>query len=338
MKKSDLIHQIKEKILASRRIAVASHLRPDGDSICTSLALHFMGELLGVEIDAFIKDRIPFPFNHFPDINRIQISQIPPEQYDMIILLECANVSRSGQEALDQYFKINIDHHHSNDYYGDINWVDPDASAVGCMAFELAGALNLSLTPRIANQLYAAIVSDTGSFQFSNTTAQAFDICHQLVNKGAVPIEVSQMLYHNNPPEKIKLLGLVLSTLRMNPEGNIAIITMFKRFQDELNLKEIDTEDITTNARSIKGAQIVLFFKEIKPNVFRVSVRSKDDANSAMVAEHFGGGGHFHAAGFTIAGDHDQLLHDIPNTINRLLKKSLHENTKNIIINKSWTD
>jgi len=314
---------IKDKFLASERIAITSHLRPDGDSICTSLALYFMGKQLGKDIEIYIKDRIPFPFNNYPDVGVFNIGQVKPDGYDLIILLECANISRSGQDSIDSYFTINIDHHHSNDYYADINWVDPEAAAVACLAFELGKKLNIEFTPKIATQLYSAVVSDTGSFQFSNTKSHAFEICYQLVNYGAVPIEVSELLYNNNPPEKIQLLGKVLSTLQMNQEGNIAMITMFKKFLTDLNLKEIDTEDIMTYARTIKGAQMVLFFKEIKPEVFRVSVRSKGKANSAEVAEYFEGGGHLHAAGFTVSGKHDHLIKEIPEIANKILKKNI---------------
>ncbi len=321
---TEAIRQIKNKILESRRIAVLSHLRPDGDSICSSLSLHFMGEILGKELDVYIKDRLPFPFNNFPDVERIRIGEMPQgdDSYDCVILLECANVSRSGQSNLEDYFKINIDHHHSNDLYADINWVDPEAPAVACMIYHLGEELGITLTPRIATQLYSAIVSDTGSFQFSNTNAEAFKICYQLVNHGAVPIQVTEMLFNNNPWEKIKLMGQVLSTLSMSHDGNIAIITMFKRFLDDLNLKEIDSEEITTLARSIKGAGMVLFFKEMEPGTFRVSIRSKASADAAAVAEHYGGGGHRHAAGFTVSGKIEALTRDIPAEVNRLLKEN----------------
>jgi phosphoesterase RecJ-like protein len=319
--KNDPIALIKQKLTDCHRLAITSHLRPDGDSLCTSLALYYMGKLLDKEVSIYIKDRVPFPFNHFPDIDRIQIGQIPADKFDCVFLLECANVSRSGQDNLENYFKVNIDHHYSNDYYADINWVDPEAAAVACMIFRLGEELDIRITPQIATQLYSAIVSDTGSFQFSNTTAEAFEICHKLVNYGAVPIQVSEFLFNNNPPEKIKLLGLVLSTLQMNPEGNIAIITMSKQNREELNLNEVDTEDITTLARSIKGAKMVLFFKEIEPGTYRVSIRSKASANSALVAEHFGGGGHQHAAGFTVSGEYQKLLKEVPEVVNRLISE-----------------
>jgi phosphoesterase RecJ-like protein len=319
--KNDPENLICQKIHESQRIVVTSHLRPDGDSICTGLALAFIGELLGKQVEIINKDKTPFPLNNVPDIEKIKIGQIPAQGFDLAVLLECANVSRSGQENLNDYFKINIDHHHSNDYYADINWVDPEASAVAEMIYTLGEKLNIQFTPQIANHLYCAIVSDTGSFQFSNTSSRSFEVCHELIDHGASSIQIAELLFNNNSPEKIKLLGHVLSTLQMNTKGNIATITMFSEYLDSLHLKEVDTEDITTLARSIKGVQMVLFFKEIEKNTFRVSLRSKGKANAAYVAEHFGGGGHLHAAGFTVTGEYTKLVKEIPEAVAQLLKK-----------------
>lgn len=319
--KKEPVGLISRKILESQRIVITSHLRPDGDSICTGLALYFMGELLGKKMAYINKDVTPFPFNHFPENEKIQIGQIPSRAYDMIILLECASVARSGQENIGDYYKVNIDHHHSNYHYADINWVDPEASAVAEMVYLLGGKLNIHFSSRIANLLYCAIISDTGSFQFSNTRARSFEVCYKLIKHGANPTKVSERLYNNNTPEKIKLLGEVLSTLQMNKKGNIAIITMFKKHLDPLNMKEIDTEDITTFARSIKGVEMVLFFKEMRKDTFRVSLRSRGRANAASVAEYFGGGGHLHAAGFPVKGKYENLLKEIPEAVEKLLEK-----------------
>jgi phosphoesterase RecJ-like protein len=317
--KNDSIRLIREKILSSRRVVITSHLRPDGDSVCTSLALAGMGELLHKDMSIINNDPSPVPFNQMPEAKKIKIGQIPPGKFDLVILLECANVSRSGQASLDGYFKINIDHHYSNDLYAEINWVDPNASAVGEMAFTLAEKMHLPLTPKIADHLYCAIVSDTGSFQFSNTTARSFEVCHKLVKAGANPIKITEFLFNTNPPQKVKLLGQVLSTLMMNKKGNIATITMFKKHLEELHLREIDTEDITTLARSIRGVEMVLFFKEMAKDTFRVSLRSKGTANAAAIAEYFGGGGHVHAAGFTAVGPYRVLIRDVPSRIEKLL-------------------
>lgn len=320
--KNDPVDLIQKKFVQSQRIVITSHLRPDGDSICTSLALYFMGKNLGKDMAIFNKDNTPFPFNLYPDINNIQIGQISPQKFDAVILLECANVSRSGQLDIDKYFKINMDHHFSNDFYADINWVDPQASAVAELAFKLGKKLDVKFTPKIANHLYCGIVSDTGSFQFSNTNADTFKSCYELVSLGATPIKVSERLFNNNPPEKIKLMGYVLSTLQMNETGDVAVITMFKEHLDDLRLKEIETEDITTLTRSIKGVKMVLFFKEMARDTFRVSIRSKGKSNAALVAEYFGGGGHRHAAGFTAIGQHEKLLQEIPEKVRKILAES----------------
>jgi phosphoesterase RecJ-like protein len=313
---------IAARIKASRRIVVTSHLRPDGDSLCTALALALMGGLLGKETAVINHDPTPLPFCGFPGFAGIRIGPIRPADFDTIILLECADVSRSGHEGIDGAFKINIDHHYSNTPYADINWIDPEAPAVGEMAFDLSRFLGIRPTPEIAEHLYCAIVSDTGSFQFSNTTPRALAAATELARLGASPIRVAEKLYNNNRPEKIQLLGRVLSTLSMNPKGNIAIISMFRRDTESLNIKEIDTEDMTTLARSIRGVEMVMFFKEMAAETFRVSLRSKGSANAARVAEHFGGGGHVHASGFTVHGPYERLIREIPGAVETLLEQA----------------
>lgn len=316
---TDPRERIAARIKGSRRIAVTSHLRPDGDSLCTALALARACEILGKEAAIVNRDETPVPFSSFPETHRVRIGQIDASEFDTVVLLECADVSRSGQEGLQSAYKINIDHHYSNTPYADINWIDPEAPAVGEMAFELCPFLGITPTPEIAELLYCAIASDTGSFQFSNTTARALGASTELVRLGASPIRVSERLFNNNPPEKIRLLGRVLSTLTMNERGNIACISMFRGDVESLNMNAVDTEDMTTLARSIRGVEMVLFFKEMSPETFRVSLRSKGRANAARVAEHFGGGGHVHASGFTAYGPYERLSVEVPRTVEALL-------------------
>jgi phosphoesterase RecJ-like protein len=307
----EIIKEITKKIKESKKIAITSHLRPDGDSICTSIALSLMFEQLGKEVKLMNKDKTPFPFESFPLTKKIKIGQIKGENFDLVILLECADVSRSGQRGISDNFLINIDHHHSNNHYANINWVEPKISAVGEMAFYLGKELGVKFTPDISTYLYAAIASDTGSFQFSNTTADALEVCSKLIRYGAEPIEINEILFAQNTPEKIKLMGQVLSTLEINYGGKIALITMYKKFLDRLKIKELDTEEITTLVRSIKGVEIVVFFKQMDHTKFRVSLRSKGRLNAATLAERFGGGGHFHAAGFSITGEYSKIVENV---------------------------
>ncbi len=315
------IDRIAEAILSSRSLVITSHLRPDGDSLCTALALALAIEQMGKRADTINADPTPAPFSSFPECARIRVGSIAASSYDAIILLECADVSRSGHAGLDGAFKINIDHHYSNDHYADINWVVPGASAVGEMVFELVERLPVRLTPDIAGHLYCAIASDTGSFQFSNTTARAFEVCHRLLEAGADPLKTSEALFHNNSAAKILLLGRVLNTLTLNQNGGIAVLTMSRSVLRELGLDAVDTEDITTLARSIKGVDVVLFFKEMEAETFRVSIRSRGEAHAAAIAEHFGGGGHAHAAGFTVRGPYAQLILEIPKKVELMLQQ-----------------
>ena len=189
------------------------------------------------------------------------------------------------------------------------------------MGYVLAERLKVKWTRRIANHLYSAIVSDTGSFQFSNTTAEALHASALLISRGANPITVSERLFNNYAPEKVRLLGQVLTTLKMNDKGDIAVISMFRRDLAPFDHNEVDTEDITTLARSIKDVEVVLFFKEMESkNTFRVSIRSKGKAHAAAIAEQFGGGGHVHAAGFTALGDYKRLAREIPAKVEQLLR------------------
>ncbi len=311
--------QIADRIRNSKRMAVTSHQRPDGDSLCTALSIKLLAESLGVQVDLVNADRTPLPFNGHPEAALIRIGQIDPREYDTILLLECADVSRSGQEHIDGAYKINIDHHYSNTPYADLNWIDPTAAAVGEMVFRLVPYLGAPLTPEVAENLFCAISSDTGSFQFSNTTSSALETCAALVRAGANPVRVSERLFGNLAPGKVLLLGRVLSSLRINSGSGLAVISMFKRDTEEFGLQEVDTEDITSLARAVKGVRMVMFFKEMAPEVFRVSLRSKGSANAALVAEHFGGGGHVHASGFTVYGPFDTLVREVPATVERLL-------------------
>jgi len=313
---------IAARIKASKRIAITSHLRPDGDSLCTALALSKMGRLLGKDTAIINHDPTPVPFSGFSELAEVRHGQIRAEDFDTIVLLECADVSRSGQEGLAGAFKVNIDHHYSNTPYADINWIDPVAPAVGEMVFELSRFLGVTPTPEIAESLYCAIFSDTGSFHFSNTTTRALAAAAELARLGASPVRVAEKLYYNNRPEKILLLGRVLSSLTMNGKGTIAVISMFKQDTEALHLKDVDTEDMTTLARSISGVELVMFFKEMGPETFRVSLRSKGSANAARVAEHFGGGGHVHASGFTVCGPYEKLVREVPATVEALLESA----------------
>ncbi len=297
--------KIAEGIRSARAIAICSHLRPDADSIGSGLALLLMLRQLGKQAEFINADRSPSPVNRLPGHEHIIRGQIRPRPFDLVFLIEGGGEERTGQKDLAGYERIIIDHHLPSGEGGSgLDWVVPEAAAVGELVYELGLELGAEFSRDIAFNLYAAIASDTGSFKYSNTTARSLAIASDLARRGGFsPFEVSNLLFNSNPPEKIRMLTRVLSTLETALDGRVAMIHFRREFLDRLELKDIETEDIIAVARSIDGVLVLLFFKEIGENHYRVSIRSRNEFSARRVAQAFQGDGHHHAAGFFYRGD-----------------------------------
>ena len=312
--------QIAEKISKARTIAISSHVRPDADSIGSGLALSLMLKQLGKDTYYYNTDRAPHPISQLPGYGDIRFRQIYPDPFDLVILIEGGSEERTGQKNLKNYYSISIDHHSTSSDDANINWVVPEAAAVGELIYELGLEMKVIFSRDIAFNLYAAIASDTGSFKYSNTTATSLAIASDLATRGGFyPCEVSNMLFNSNPHEKIQMLTRVLSTLEMALDERVAMIDFQRSFLKHLSLKDIETEDIIAIARSIKSVQVLLFFKEIADNYYRISIRSRDNFSAQQIAQVFNGGGHHQAAGFFYRGE----LAVAKKEILQLIKKQL---------------
>jgi len=304
--------KVAEAIKKANRIAISSHIRPDADTIGSGLALYLILEQLGKNVYYYNTDRAPYPLTELPGFKVIRYQQIYPESFDTVILVEGGTEERTGMKNLSHYFTINIDHHATSSYNCNINWVNPNAAAVGELIYDLAQSLEIRWTRDIGINLYAAISSDTGSFKYSNTTAKSLRIASELVRKcHFAPVEVSDLLFYSNHYEKVQMLQKVLATLELFMEKRVAMIHFKRRFLDQLTLKDIETEDVISIARSIQGVEVTLFFKEIGDNYYRISIRSRGDFCSQEVAKVFNGGGHPHAAGFFFRGSIEDAKRDV---------------------------
>jgi len=313
--------KIAEAIRNSQRMVISSHIRPDADSIGSGLALYLILKQLGKDVYYYNTDRAPYPLTDLPSHHAIRYKQIYPESFDIVILVEGATESRTGMTHLDDYYTINIDHHSSSSYNCNLNWVDADAAATAELVYELAVELQVRLTRDIGFNLYAAITADTGSFKYSNTSCKSLRIASKLVkNCEFTPVEVSDLLFYSNHMEKVQMITKVLSTLELRLNDKVAIIDFKRKFLKRFNLKDIETEDVISIARSIQGVDVTLFFKEIGDNHFRISIRSRGETNSQEVAKEYNGGGHFHAAGFFYQGDLESAKNDVINTIKKQFK------------------
>ena len=298
-----MLSQVVQLIEQKYRFMITSHIRPDGDGLGSGLALYWMLRSLGKDVDVVLRDRVPPSYTVLPGTELVLVQDDVTEDYDAAFIIECSDVERPGLPSLKDQFVVNIDHHSTTMPFGDINWIDPTAAAVGEMIYNLSKALGIEVTKEIAECIYTALLTDTGSFHFSNTTERTLKIASELVRRGVEPARISQALFYSHSFSKIKLLGLVLSGIQRDDSGRVAWIRLDRETMYEADACDEDADGIVNHALSVGEVEAVAFFKELEPDVYRVSLRSKGKSNVAKVAETFGGGGHRNAAGCRIEGD-----------------------------------
>lgn len=302
-----MLSQVVQLIEQKYRFMITSHIRPDGDGLGSGLALYWMLRSLGKDVDVILRDRVPPSYTVLPGTDRVLVQDDVAENYDAAFIIECSDVERPGLPSLKNQVVVNIDHHSTTVPFGNINWIDPTAAAVGEMIYNLSKALGIEVTKEIAECIYTALLTDTGSFHFSNTTERTLKIASELVRRGVEPARISQALFYSHSFSKIKLLGLVLSGIQRDESGRVAWIKLDRETMYEADACEEDADGIVNQALSVGEVEAVAFFKELAPDAYRVSLRSKGKSNVAKVAETFGGGGHRNAAGCRIKGDFEEV-------------------------------
>ncbi|MGH9596877.1 MAG: DHH family phosphoesterase [Edaphobacter sp.] len=290
------------------RFLLTSHARPDGDAIGSVLALAEVLDQLGCRVDVVLADPIPSTYSTLPNLHRIHHT---PSAGDIVadpnvpaILLECDGIARTGLLGLEGRTLINIDHHASGRPFASVNWIDEHACAVAAMIYRIAIAANVKITPSMATCLYAAILSDTGAFTYSSTTADTFALVHDLAAHGANPSQIARDIYFSNPATKIHLLGIALSNLQT--EDDLAWTWVTAKDMERIGAIAEDCEGVVNYLISIAGVEAAVFLREVPDaSQFRLSIRSKGKLDVARIAEHFGGGGHRNASGCTLDGPLD---------------------------------
>jgi phosphoesterase RecJ-like protein len=248
------------------------------------------------------RDAVPAPFRTFPGTDRIEVADRLNGSADAVVVLECSTLARPDVAGLDALFVINIDHHAGNTMYGAVNWFDVSAAACGEMVFDLVAALDVPLTLEIATHVYVAILTDTGSFHYSSITPRTFDICRQCTEAGVSPPAVARSIFDSNNLGRLKLFGAVLSRMRLDDSGRIAIVDVDRQLAQDCGGTYDDTEGLINLPLTVKEILAVVFFKENGPGDWRISMRSKGEIDGNAVAKTFGGGGHKNASGCSARG------------------------------------
>ena len=320
-------HEIAEAINQAHRIAILSHVRPDGDAIGSQLALTLSLQQMGKEASAWNEDGLPESFRFLAKSDLIHRPPGEPQEFDLAIALDTASQQRLGTalHAIRHANRwINIDHHISNPGYGDLVYIDPVAPATGQIVYEFLRAENLPLTQAAADGLYTAISTDTGSFRYANTTARTFEIASELIKTGVNAAAIANKLYESYPKRRVLLLGEILPKAEFAAGDRIASLVLTNETKERLGIQPDDIDGLIDSVRSVEPVLVALFFEELPEGKIRLSMRSKGDrVDVNKICGEFGGGGHPRAAGARIRGNLEEVS-------SKVLQRVLHEITKSL--------
>jgi len=282
-----------------KKFFVATHINPEGDALGSSIALSMALALLGKKTLLYDKDTVPYFYHYLPGHENF-MSSIPPSIQNEwpLVLLDCNSLERAGIVGLNFRYSVVIDHHETESNFGDIRWIEPEAAATGMMIFSIIKELGVPLTRDIAVNLYSAIAIDTGTFRYSNTTADVLRVSAELIEAGANPASIASNLYEMWSRKRFELLILVLNTFEI--KNNIAMTSVTQEMFRKTGTAPEDTESFSGFPRAIEDITISAFFREVSKNSWKVSLRSRGEVNVATIAAHFKGGGHKNAAGYKI--------------------------------------
>lgn len=304
---NDSLSVIARELRAARRIACASHIRPDGDALGSLLGFALSMKLAGKEVIALSNDGVPWHLDFLPGANIVQRPEGLALDVDVAVALDTATKDRLGANTMNAFSNaptlINIDHHSSNPRYGHLNFIDSQAPAVGEIVYDLLSTEGFPMDNAVRENLFAAISTDTGSFQYSSTTAHTHEIVAAMMREGLDTARMARLLYNQNPMRRVELLRTMLNEVKFCANNRIASWNYTQATKQRIGVQPGDSEGLIDMLRAIDTVTAAVIFEEQRDGNIRVSARSKDErVNVANVCALFGGGGHHAAAGATLTG------------------------------------
>jgi phosphoesterase RecJ-like protein len=320
-----VLSQVVELIENKNNFAITTHVRPDGDGIGSSLGLCWLLRSLGKNAEVIVSDGIPQTYYSLPGADEIvHVTRVEDAKYEAIFVIECSDIERPGIENLENQFTVNIDHHSTCEHFGTINWIDPTASACGEMIYNLCKAIGGRISREIAECLYMALVTDTGSFHFPNTTDRTLKVASELVKAGVKPAKISEAVYNSYPWSRIELMSKVLGTVKRDASGRVAWMRQTLEMRESSGMMDGDNNGFVNIPLAAKEVIASIYMREVRPDFYRVSLRSKGEINVARIAERFGGGGHKNAAGLRIEGNWEDCEREIVNAVLDAVNDDIH--------------
>ena len=318
-----IIHQLKN----SHKLLLTTHSNPDGDAIGSLIAMGLALTFLNKKIILYNESVIPAVYRFLPAVDRVVSSLHGSNDFDTAIILDCGDLPRTGKA--EPFISpiaviINIDHHITNTGFGSLHWIDTSACATAEIVYRIIKQLNVPIDRDIAISIYTGILTDTGSFRFSNTNRNAFAICEEMIERGVNPYHIAQHVYGTYSLGRIKLLNLALESIEISKNGKLSLMTLTRDMLDETRTEPQDADGLINYARGIESVKVAVLIQEHKndstisgQNLFHVSLRSNGEIDVASIASSFGGGGHASAAGFSI----QSTLPDLKTQIFNLAEK-----------------
>jgi len=303
--KPRIIQRILDGIRASQTLCVVGHVRPDGDCIGSQLGLALALQNQEKKVVCWNQDPLPAKLA-FLDTHKIYQPPRAGRKFDCVIATDCASFERLGQAG--EHIKnrklfINIDHHASNTRYADLNWVSAKQPSTGELIFRLLESANWAVTPPIADCLFAAVSTDTGSFQYPTTRPATFKVASKLVERGADLAKVCHEVYQSYPLSRVRLLKHVYNHFHLTHQDRTAYFWLKPADYARTGARPDDSEGLIDHLRAIQPVVVACLFEEIDPGLIRISLRSKSErVDVNLIATKFGGGGHSAAAGARVPG------------------------------------
>lgn len=322
MKPSRIIQRILDGIRASKTICIVGHVRPDGDCIGSELGLALALRHQGKKVVCWNEDEMPRKLA-FLDPDTLLQKPRPGQKFDCVIATDCASFERLGTVGpciQQRKLFINIDHHPSNTRYGDVNWISAKEASTGELIFRLLQSANWPVTPAIANCLFTAISTDTGSFQYASARPATYYAGGKLVERGADLAKVCHEVYQSYPLSRVRLLKHVFNHFRLTHDDQIAYFWLKRSDYTRTGAIPDESEGLIDHIRAIEPVVVACLFEEIDTDLIRISLRSKSEQiNVNEIARQFGGGGHSAAAGARLAGTPLSVQRRVINALKKAL-------------------
>ncbi len=332
-------NEIVKVLKKNSNFLITSHINLDGDAIGSELAFHFILKKLNKKSIILNQDRLPEIYGFLPEsdkIHNLEDNNIKKNNFDVGIVLDCSNIKRAGEisNILENTNTIiNIDHHSSNENYGNLNYIDCSTSSVGEIIYELIKFINSDLLDeKISTCLFAAIITDTGSFRYSNVSSKTFRIVSDLTLTGMKPHLIAKNIYNKKTYPGLKLLGKALLTLKMDDSNYVSWLSITRKMLDETKADDEETEGIIDVSTTLKNTEISILFRETKDDKIKVSFRSKGNFNVSKFADKFKGGGHPNSAGCLCSGKLEEVKENILSELFKEISSLKDKMRKNLLI------